>query len=234
MTKTTDLLDRGTTDIAEAYERLRQDIVFARIPPGAKLVIETLKRQYALGPSPLREALNRLAAEGWVEHREQRGFHVVAADPQQHLQLLKARIWAEGTALRDSIEHRTDAWEDAVVLALHRLSKEPRFLSVGQDGDAVDENPQWEQLHRRFHMTLLSQCTSAYITDFCSQLYDHAHRYRMLALRVNQGRRQEGDEHRAIAEAAMAGDAELAVRCLTEHYRRTAAIIGVEEEQPGA
>lgn len=231
MTKTTALLDRGTTDIAEAYERLRQDIVSARISPGAKLVIEALKRQYDLGPSPLREALNRLAAEGWVEHREQRGFHVVDADPQRHLELLKARVWAEGTALRDSVLHRDREWEDALVLALHHLLKEPRFLH--RDDHAVDENPQWEKLHRAFHMTLLSRCTSVYITSFCSQLYDHAHRYRMLALHVNKGRRQEGDEHRSIAEAALAGDAELAVQRLTDHYRRTAAIIGIEEESRG-
>jgi GntR family carbon starvation induced transcriptional regulator len=222
--ETTSPPDRSATFIAEAYERLRADIVSARLAPGSKLRIESLRSQYALGPSPLREALNRLAAEGWVEHREQRGFHVVGADKGRYLELVKARVWAEGAALRDSIEHRDAAWEDGIVLALHHLLKAPRF--VAEDG--YDENPQWERLHRAFHQKLLANCTSSYLTEFCARLYDHAHRYRQLALQLNRGRRQESGEHKAIAEAAIAGQADEAVHLLTAHYRLTARIVGVQ------
>jgi DNA-binding GntR family transcriptional regulator len=215
--------DRNGTDIAEAYGRLRADIVGARIAPGTKLAIEALKRQYELGPSPLREALNRLAAEGWVEHKEQRGFHVVAADKGRYLELLKARIWGDGTALRDSILHRSAAWEDRLVLALHHLQKVPRF-----SGEDFAENAEWEQLHRAFHMALISGCTSGYVTEFCSHLYDHAHRYRRLALSVNRGQRNEGGEHKAIVDAALGGRADEAVELLCAHYRKTAQIIGVD------
>ncbi len=210
------------TDIAEAYSRLRADIVSAKLAPGSKLAIETLKRQYDLGPSPLREALNRLAAEGWVEHKEQRGFHVVGADKSTYSELVKARIWADGTALRDAIRNRPHGWEDGVVLALHHLLKVPRFR-----GDSFEENPEWERLHRAFHISLISGCTSGYITEFCAHLYDHAHRYRRLALAVSRGQRNESGEHKAIAEAALAGMADEAVHLLTAHYQRTAEIIGV-------
>ncbi|HSV83715.1 MAG TPA: GntR family transcriptional regulator [Ramlibacter sp.] len=216
----------NNTHIAAAYERLRADIVGAKLAPGSKLRIEALKRQYELGPSPLREALNRLAAEGWVEHREQRGFHVVGADQARYAELLKARIWADGSALRDSILHRDPAWEDRLVLALHHLLKVPRFVAA----DSYDENPEWERLHRAFHMTLLSNCTSSFITEFCAHLYDHAHRYRQLALTVNRGQRKESGEHKAIAEAALAGEANQAVDLLCAHYQRTASIIGVAPE----
>ncbi len=226
MYRDTALPERGVTNIAEAYERLRSDIVSARIPPGSKLAIETLKRQYDLGPSPLREALNRLAAEGWVDHKEQRGFHVASADSGQYLELLKARIWAEGMALRDAVLHRNRAWEDRVILSLHHLRRAPRFI----DEATTEENPEWERLHREFHMALLSNCTSSYMVEFCARLYDHAHRYRMLALRLNQGRRQESHEHQAIADAALDGKADEAVALLVEHYNKTASIIGLGQK----
>ena len=227
MNKASDTAERVGTNIGEAYERLRADIVSARLAPGTKLAIEALKRQYELGPSPLREALNRLAAEGWVEHKEQRGFHVVEADEARYAELLKARLCADSAALRDSIAHRDHQWEDRLVLALHHLLKEPRF----QTPDSFAENPRWEQLHRAFHMALIARCSSSFITEFCSHLYDHAHRYRQLALAVNRGRRQEGGEHQAIANAAIAGRTDEAVELLTAHYRRTAQIIGVVADE---
>ncbi|MBC7940453.1 MAG: FCD domain-containing protein [Chitinophagaceae bacterium] len=223
-------LDPSATLIAAAYERLRHDIVSARWRPGVKLGIEALKTHYQLGPSPLREALNRLAAEGWVEHLEQRGFVVAAASAELFSELLQTRIWAEGTALRESIQRRDAGWEDHLVLALHHLSRVPRSLS----SEHFEENPQWEPRHRAFHMALLSRCGSRYLLNFCGQLYDQAYRYRQIAVSAAYGQRRETDEHRAVAEAAIAGRVDDAHRLLVAHYELTARFIRAPASDPPA
>ena len=49
-------------------ERLRDDILARRLPPGTRLVEIDLTARFAVSRGPVREALRRLAAEGLIEH----------------------------------------------------------------------------------------------------------------------------------------------------------------------
>jgi DNA-binding GntR family transcriptional regulator len=189
--------------------------------PGYKLGIEALREHYDSGATPVREALNRLAAEGWVQHLDQRGFIVTPVSEDALRELATTRVWVETLALTQSMQASTPQWEERVVLALHRLSKTKRSLQV----DAYVENPLWEKLHREFHMVLISNCGSRWLIGFCEQLYDQAYRYRQLAVRTSYKRRQELDEHKAVVDALLAGDVALACKKLTAHYDKTAQII---------
>jgi GntR family transcriptional regulator, carbon starvation induced regulator len=79
-----------------AAERLRSDIVSGAWSPGTKLKMRELLPRYDVGASPMREALARLAAEGFVEQRAQRGMRVPELnfeelqDTESPLCLLKA------------------------------------------------------------------------------------------------------------------------------------------------
>jgi DNA-binding GntR family transcriptional regulator len=213
--------EHATTLVSSLYERLREDVVSGFWTPGRKLGIEALRNHYECGATPLREALNRLAAEGWVQHLDQRGFAVAPVSEDAMLELAETRVWVESLALGKAMERRTDAWEEQVVLALHRISRIPRSLS----GAGYAENPEWEKAHRAFHQTLVAQCGSRWLTGFCEQLYDQAGRYRQLAVKRAYQRRNELDEHRAVVDAIVAGDAAAAIAALTAHYRKTALII---------
>jgi DNA-binding GntR family transcriptional regulator len=185
------------------------------------LGIEALREHYASGATPVREALNRLAAEGWVQHQDQRGFVVTPVSEDALRELAKTRVWVETLALTQSMEATTPEWEERVVLALHRLSKTKRSLQA----EAYVENPMWEKLHRELHMVLISNCGSRWLMGFCEQLYDQAYRYRQLAVKTSYKRRQELDEHKAVVDAMLAGDVALACKKLTAHYDKTAQII---------
>jgi DNA-binding GntR family transcriptional regulator len=205
------------------YERLRADVLDGHWPPGRKLLMHELRARYSVGASPLREALNRLCSEQWVVHNDQRGFCVAEAGPERLSDLVATRIAVEGLALEQAIARRTDAWEEKLVLAFHRLSRTPRSMR----SDSFEENPEWERLHRAFHFTLLEGCGSALLVGFCEQLYDQAYRYRQLAASKAYKQRNELDEHRAIFDAVMAGQLDEARRVLASHYERTAGIVTV-------
>lgn len=202
------------------YDRLRADVLSGRWQPGRKLLMHELREHYQVGASPLREALNRLASEEWVVHSDQRGFSVAQATQEQLDDLVSTRISVESLAMTQAFANRSPAWEEKMVLAFHRLSRTPR--SVGADD--YEENPEWERLHRAFHVSLLDGCGSPLLLGFCEQLYDQAYRYRQLAARKAYKRRNELDEHHAIFDAVMGANLEEAQRLMAEHYRRTAGI----------
>lgn len=213
--------DVSTPTLARAiYDRLRADVLSGTWPPGRKLLMHELRERYQVGASPLREALNRLASEEWVVHTDQRGFSVAPASREQLQDLVETRIAVESLAIAQAFERRTPEWEEKLVLAFHRLSRTPRSVQA----ENYQENPEWESLHRAFHLTMLEGCGSPLLLGFCEQLYDQAYRYRQLAAQKAYKRRNELDEHRAMFEAVIGSRLEQAQRVVAEHYRRTAGI----------
>ena len=203
---------------SSVYDMMRQDILKGDLPPGEKLRVEYLRDRYGVGASPIREALNRLSVDGVVMRVDQKGFRVAEVSVAELDELIKTRCWLEETAIRESIAAGDDAWEERLVLAFHRLSKTPR--SADQVTSAM--NPDWEVLHRAFHLALIGACGSRWLISYCEQLNDLADRYRQLAA---YPRRNELDEHKAIMDAAVNRKPDDAVEVLVDHYRRTADII---------
>ena len=204
-----------------AYERLRRDVLAGRLPPRRKLRMRVLMDAYATGQTPLREALNRLSAEGLVESREQRGFYVTGISRSELTELTKTRCWVETIAITESIAAATPDWEERLVVAHHRLSRTPRSL----DPERFQDNPAWEAVHRAFHHELIASCGSRPLVAFCEQLADQLYRYRQLSIRKVFTSRHVGDEHKAILEAVLNRDAATASSLLAAHYRQTAAAI---------
>lgn len=207
----------GLTRASAVYERLRDDITRGLLPPGGKLRMEAMVQRYGVGATPLREALSRLSAEGLVLRSEQRGFSVAPLQWDELPVLTRNRIQLEEIALRESIARRDAAWEDELVLLVHRLGRTARSLSPTQ----YQPNPEWEALHRAFHRALLSRCPSRWLRGFCDALADEAYRYRQVAAGATFTRRDEHAEHLAIFQATIDGKADEAVRLLEAHYQRT-------------
>lgn len=209
------------TRATNLYAQLRTDLLDGALLPGSKLAIEALSERYATSQTPLREALNRLVADGLVERREQRGFVVARISADDLAEITRTRCWLEEIALRESIAARNTAWEEALVLAHHRLARTPRSLAA----DRFEDNPAWEPLHRAFHRALIAGCGSRWLLGFCDQLADQHHRYRRLSAPRAFTTRPVGAEHQQLLDAALAGRADDAVALLRLHFERTASIL---------
>ncbi|QOL83009.1 GntR family transcriptional regulator [Pseudooceanicola spongiae] len=201
--------------------RLRSDILSGALEPGTKLQMRALVERYEIGQTPLREALNRLAAEGLVETKAQRGFFVSPITRNELEEFTKTRCWLEEIALRESITNGGQDWEEELIVAQYRLQRTPRSL----DPLVFKDNPEWEKHHRNFHEVLLSRCGSSTLLNFCNQLADRLYRYRMISISRVFAKRPVADEHSAIAEAALARDIDRATKLLMQHYTRTAVVL---------
>jgi len=211
----------GPTIATSVYDRLRDDILTCAIEPGHRLGTDQLRGRYDVGISPVREALNRLLAEKLVCFEDQKGFHVAGVGEEDLIDLLRMRCWSEETALRESMANPKEDWEEKIVLAYHRLSRTPRSA----DTEKFRFNPEWEVLHRDFHMTILSNCGSPRLLAHCELLADQAQRYRQLAASISYPTRSEGDEHKNLMETVLSGDVEAAVTAHHAHLLKTQEII---------
>jgi DNA-binding GntR family transcriptional regulator len=211
-------MDTPGTLATSIHGRLRRDILTGVFRPGERLRIDGLCVRYAIGATPLREALNRLSAEELVVREEQRGFRVAPVSLGDLAELAKTMCWISELGLRQSIAAGDAAWEEAIVLAHHRLARVPREGEAGYSSF----NPQWEERHLRFHLTLIGACGSRWLIDFFARLMERNERYRYLAFADPADSRDAGDEHRAIVEAVLARDAERAVAAANFHIRLTA------------
>jgi GntR family carbon starvation induced transcriptional regulator len=211
-----------TTSLAQrAYQLIRGDILEGQLKPEEKLKIHALRERYGTGASPLREALSQLTADGLVTRAEKRGFRVARANLDDLDELVQARCWIESQALRESMAHGGAKWEHAVVIAIYELTRAPRSI-----GDREFRgNPEWEVLHKRFHMALISGCGNRIVRDLADQFYDRAVRYRSLSIARAHTKRDVAAEHQELADVALSRNTDKAVDLLTNHYQRTKRLL---------
>jgi DNA-binding GntR family transcriptional regulator len=208
------------TRTGEVYEALRADILNTRIEPGSKLKIAQLSNRFGVSLSVVREALTRLGEQRLVVANPQRGFSVVGLSVSDLDDLTNVRTQIESMALRDSIAHGGVAWEAEVVAALHRLERTEIYA------DPAHVNPDWLDLHRAYHHSLVAGGASTRLREIANTLRDNAELYRMWSRTwAHDVDRDLQAEHRAIMTAALSGNEEAAVAALSQHIARTTAAL---------
>lgn len=201
----------GQTVGATTYQRIKHDIVFGVLAPGSKVKLEDLKQRYAASLPTLRESLNRLASEGFVDAPEQRGFFVKPVSSEDLAEIAELRILLECHALSLSIANGDTEWEGRVVAAHHKLHlMEQRLLAGDEAGKETWKRYDWE-----FHQALISNCRSANLLALHETLFEKYLRYQMLVL-TNRGE-LAAEEHRAMLDRALARDAAGASEILKTH-----------------
>lgn len=193
------------------YQKIKHDIVFGILAPGSKLKLDGLKARYEASLSTLRETLNRLASEGFVDAPEQRGFFVKPVSVEDLTEIAHLRILLECHALRQSISRGDTDWEGDLVAAHHKLHLMEQRLLAGD----TSEKELWKRYDWEFHKAMIAACNSANLLSLHATLFEKYLRYQMLVLTYRG--QQAVDEHRAMFEAALARDAEEAVRLLETH-----------------
>jgi DNA-binding GntR family transcriptional regulator len=198
-------------------ERLRKDILSARLPPAQKLNVAHLSKGFGVSFAAIREALSRLVADGLVQASDQRGFRVSPVSIGDLEDVTLTRIDVEGLALRRSIEKGGLDWLAAVERTFAALLAVP----YRDPADLKVHNEAWLARHRIFHRTLVGACGSAWLLRFRDTLYEQSERYRQLSMPLDAGLRDVDAEHRQLVEATLRRDADAAVSALSAHFSRT-------------
>lgn len=211
----------GETLIETAAERLTREIVSCELPPGQKLLIADLKERYAMGASPLREALSRLCSLGFVVFDSGRGFRVAPTSKEDLEDLTTVREIIEIAALKRAIATGDDEWEVGIVAAFARLER--AAMRHGKNADHVPAEA--EGAHKLFHTALVAACGSKRLIEAHNNLYDQARRYRHQMLELTYDLEDFLESHEKLKQATLARDADEACARLASHLRITLAMV---------
>ncbi|WP_455922732.1 GntR family transcriptional regulator [Pseudomonas putida] len=197
--------------------RVRQDIINGHLAPGSKLRLKELAESYDAGVIPLREALSRLAAVGFITVEDQKGFRVGAISAEEIRDITNARLHIETKALAESILQGDVEWESRLIAAHHRLDR----LELVEGPERL-MRPEWEQAHDAFHSALIGGCRSAWLQRLASTLRDQTARYRILAMHYPEAAKRDiPGEHRQLLHACLSKDVGRACELLRSHYEAT-------------
>jgi DNA-binding GntR family transcriptional regulator len=102
----------GSESRSEAIaDAIRSAIVTGRLKPGERIVEDVVAEEHAVSRVPVREALRRLEAEGFITLTPHRGATVVAPSRREGLELLAVRRGLEVLAARLASERRGEGYE---------------------------------------------------------------------------------------------------------------------------
>lgn len=186
-------------------ERLRADILSGRYKAGERLVEDRLAEDFKVSRNPVREALRALAAEGLVLVTPRRGATVAGFSAAEAREMIEVRATLEGMNARLAARRR----DSAMMAALEACLEE----GVGKAGGGDPASLQ--RLNARFHDLLAAAGHNRILADLMRLLRERTNL--VFAPRNAVGAGETWSEHRAILEAVLAGDEELAALLAARH-----------------
>ncbi|MDK3018428.1 GntR family transcriptional regulator [Pseudodonghicola flavimaris] len=188
------------------FDALIARIVAGDMRPGEPLVEQALAEQFGVSRTPVREALHRLEQAGLAERGLRRAFFV---------RKMKAEDLAELFEAAGEVESVLAA------LAAHRMSEIERHTlsAILSEGDACGDDPRaYGEINTRFHETIKTGAHNAILAATLDDLNLRTQAWRVANFQENQRRLATSRaEHRSIAEAILARDADEARRRMCSH-----------------
>ncbi|WP_394278919.1 GntR family transcriptional regulator [Microbacterium sp.] len=202
-----------------AYRTLLEEIQSGDLAPGAVLAEVEQATRLGVSRTPLREALSRLAADGLVEQASPRVTVVADVDADDIRALFAVRRALEETAARLAAGRP----ERAVFAALAA-----EFAAAEPTGHADD----YYALIARFDAALDEAVANEYLASSLRMIRTHLVRVRRLARDKPRRLTASVAEHRLIASAIAAGDADLAAHATHVHLHNALTSILDSLEAP--
>lgn len=184
---------------------LQRDIVRGVFTPDERLKVEQLCQFYQIGQNPVREAILILATSGLLVHEHQKGYRVapVSLHDFEDAWDIYQRLYR--IAMNLAVERGDEAWEESVVLQLHRSLKVKKVLP----SDDPESREMWQQAYIRLHRALLAGCQSPLLQEILLDIGGRLERYINLFADLNLDlQRDHHAEHRKIVDALVARDGE--------------------------
>ncbi|MGC4934716.1 GntR family transcriptional regulator [Gordonia sp. DT30] len=189
--------------------KLHQAIADGSFPPGAQLTESGLAADLGVSRGPLREAMQRLTAEGLLVSHRNRGLFVVLMADEDIRDMYIARTAVERAAIEQIIGND----DPESVAALNDAVTTMRGCVGDPNGEAMAD------ADMRFHQTLVEAAGSQRL----SRLHETIRVETRMCLRAMRGTYSSGkeriDEHQALVDAIAARDAQAADALMIEHMR---------------
>lgn len=194
----------------EAYRYILRRIRLGDLEPGARVRTESVALEIGLSRQPVREAIRRLEAEGYLTSRPNRGAMVSKYTPEELLELFEIRAALESLAARIAVASLPPGGLDALEGMLGSMSR------AGRDAGT------WLEMHTAFHLHLVALAGRPRLVQEVARLHGALEPYmRLWFVRAGFPIESQG-EHAQLLAALRSGYANHAAEVMQDHVMATA------------
>ncbi|WP_368270987.1 GntR family transcriptional regulator [Enterocloster lavalensis] len=196
-----------------AYNTIQEMILSGELSPGERINLDALTELMEASRIPVKQALDKLCAEGLVLEVPRKGMSVMPVSVEDLNSIFEMRCSMEPMAYIKAFQHVSD--ED--IRALHAL------LDT-QDKETVDVNLVMAQ-NKEFHSVLYALSKDEGLIKNINQLWILSNRYRRLYYKETTYNSRIVKEHYELVDYLEKGKKQEGVDMLIEHTRRSQEII---------
>ena len=191
------------------YDTLAEMIASGSLKPGQHLVEAELAEHLGVSRQPIREALQRLAVDGWVELRPAYGAYVHIPAAAEVAQLLGVRSVLAAYSAREAAQHA----------ATEPVARLRELQAAGIAALAADDESALVVANSDLHAYIVEMSGNAVLAELISQV---ERRIRWCYTPIARPRgKQAWQEHAGLIQAIADGDADLAEQLMRAHTERT-------------
>ena len=175
-----------------AYEILKKKIINFELLPLTDISEDELQKELHISRTPVREAIQRLAKEGFVRIYSRKATIVsdLTLDLINHVyevRLLNEPYIAK-LACRYIPEQEIDAFQE-------------KFLKLKSNYNSKENREYYIDLDKQLHEMLIENCKNVFLLDLFKVINDHSQRIRIFTSRKNTSYSKSIDEHLQILAA---------------------------------
>jgi DNA-binding GntR family transcriptional regulator len=186
---------------------LEQMILTGALADGERLDEVSLSAQFGCSRTPLREALQALAASGLVQLKPRRGAFVRHPPFEEVVEMFE--VMAELEALCGRLAARR--MSDAVIAEIRTT------VVACEQAVAVNDSDRYYAENERFHLLLYESAGNRFLEAEATRLHRRLKPFRRMQLQVRGRMAQSLAEHRVVLTALDHGDGAAAADALRDH-----------------
>ena len=192
----------------QVFEQLEQKILTGEYSKGEVFTEMHLSKELGVSRTPVREALRRLEQEYLIE-LSTKGAKIIGISKKDILDMYEVRMRIEGLASRLVAEVISEEGKKE----LCDLVELQEFYTQKKNADSI------KNVDSEFHDAVYRNSGSTVFYEILNSLHKKVVKYRKASIQNNERSYQSVKEHRAICDAIVSGDGDLAEKLTIEHIK---------------
>ena len=188
---------KRTSLVDQLYDLILKKIKDRELVPGDRLNIEDLSKTFAVSRTPVRETINRLIQDGFVEQKHNVGPSIIMLSAEEEAELIEANSYLFDIVI--------DTYRS--LNSLTPLIEELEEM-IGEQQAAMEEEDEYgaHKASERFHQTMIEYCTNKTIRECAAKTQNRINMCTFAYQTVGAQRKQSIRDHSEILEALKTGD----------------------------
>jgi DNA-binding GntR family transcriptional regulator len=197
-----------------AYEQIKDQIMSGELEPGKKVVVNQVAESLSISPTPVKEAMNRLVAEGLMEALPRRGFMVKQLSMEEIRNIMDCRIMMETFAAKPAAKNFRHHPEIQV-----KMREVLRRMPDIQANDYITAT----KLEQVYHLSIIQLAENQKLTELYNMLFGVGFSFLVYASSKHPMERHQAayQEHKLMYEFLEEGDGDKLELLLRTHLENT-------------